>query len=66
VLLAHKGDAHAKNQYGKSAVDFSQDELDAAENVYKDNSSMRTLLEEFGISKVCVCVVEEQLGAKCV
>ena len=30
VLLAEGGDPHAKNQYGMSAVDFAQDELDAA------------------------------------
>mmetsp|Transcript_25006 Transcript_25006/g.51371 ORF Transcript_25006/g.51371 Transcript_25006/m.51371 type:complete len:265 (-) Transcript_25006:279-1073(-) len=51
VLLANGGDAHAKNQYGKSAVDFAEDVLDAAEAVYQDNSPMRSILREFGVSK---------------
>jgi ankyrin repeat protein len=30
ILLLHGGNPTAKNQYGKSALDFADDELDAA------------------------------------
>ena len=43
VILVHR--------YGKSALDFADDELDAAKAVYKNNAVVRDLLEEFHISK---------------
>lgn len=51
LLLEHGGDVTAKNQYGKSAEDLAQDELDAAGAVYKSNAEIREVLDDFRGSK---------------
>ncbi|KAF0692453.1 Aste57867_16482 [Aphanomyces stellatus] len=47
LLLKHGANPRLKNQYNKSAIDFAQDELDAALNVVTSRHEIRSVLEEW-------------------
>ena len=47
LVLANGGDATVKNQYGKSAIDLAEDVLDAAKNIYEDNSEVRYKFDSY-------------------
>ncbi|KAF0773431.1 hypothetical protein AaE_002157, partial [Aphanomyces astaci] len=47
LLLQHGANPRLKNQYNKSAMDFAQDELDAAMNVVTSRAEIRSVLDEW-------------------
>ena len=47
LLLDHGGDPNIRSSYHKNAFDIAKDELDAAKNIVKDNSEIRSVLEEW-------------------
>ena len=51
LLLEHGGDPNIRSSYNKNAWDLAKDELDAAEHVVKDNSSIREVLTKYDISQ---------------
>jgi ankyrin repeat protein len=51
MLLENGADPTIKNSYRKSALDLSQDDLDAAMNVVKDKSEIRRVLEAWDNSQ---------------
>ena len=64
ILLKNGADPTVKNSYRKSALDLAKDDLDAALNVVKDKSEIRSVLEEWDNENGSVLFGTGKVGVK--